>query len=147
MLNSISMVGRLTRDPELRQTNSGTSVVNFAIACDDRPGPDGVKPVVFIDCTAFGALSDIVMKFFRKGNLIAIQGRLTQRKYTNKDNVQVTRTEILVRDVEFVESKADRESQAPASAPVQAPAAQPDNGVVAANNTQDIDVTDEDLPF
>lgn len=141
MLNSISMVGRLTRDPELKQTQSGNQVGSFAIACDDKPGPNGEKQVVFINCSIFGKGADVLVKFFRKGNLIGIVGRLTQRKYQNRDGVEVTSTEILVNQIEFVESAKDREAQQPAQ-PAQAAA--PAAPVVTG---KPLDVQDEDLPF
>ena len=73
MLNVITLVGRLTRDPELRRTNSGTSVGAFTVACDDgRKGPNGEKQTLFMDCTVFGPQADTLMNFWRKGNLIAV---------------------------------------------------------------------------
>lgn len=148
MLNVITMVGRLTRDPELRMTNSGTQVGAFTIACDDgRKGPNGERQTVFIDCTLFGKQAETLTKFFKKGNLIGLTGRLTQRKFTNRDNIQVTRTEINVDRIEFVESAKERDGAGftpdyPSDEPVSqvAPVAQ-------SKNVDAIDVTDDDLPF
>ena len=149
MLNVITMVGRLTRDPELRRTNSGTSVGAFTIACDDgRKGPNGERQTVFIDCSLFGKQAETLVKFFKKGSLIGIVGRLTQRKYVNRDNVQVTRTEITVERIEFVEPAKDRDDSGFAA---DYPG---DNGptsqvspVAESQNVDAIDVTDDDLPF
>ena len=138
MLNVLTMIGRLTRDPELRNTNSGNPVGNFTIACDDIPLADGTKPVVFLDCSIFGKQAETLVKFFKKGSLIAITGRLTQRKYTNKNGVEVKATECTVNRIEFVESKADRE------AAEQAQGTQP---VAQKNNAEFIEVPDSELPF
>ena len=149
MLNVVTMVGRLTRDPELRRTNSGTSVGSFTLACDDgRKGPNGERQTVFIDCSLFGKQAETLVKFFRKGNLIGITGRLTQRKFTNRDNVQVTRTEINVDRIEFVEPAKERDDSGFAADYMG------DNGptshvnpVAESKNVDAIDVTDDDLPF
>ena len=150
MLNVITMVGRLTRDPELRRTNSGTSVGSFTLACDDgRKGPNGEKQTVFIDCALFGKQAETLMKFFHKGSLIGITGRLTQRKYTNRDNVQVTKTEIAVDRIEFVEPAKDRGEDSgftPDYPGSNGPSSQV-NPVAESQNVDAIDVTDDDLPF
>lgn len=134
MLNNLSIVGRLTRDPEIRQTANGNPVGNFTIACDDRPGPNGEKQVVFLNCTIFGKSSETLQKWFKKGNLIGVTGRLTQRKYTNRDNVQVTVTECLADRIEFVDSQKDRQQEE----------GQPD---VQTDNVGNIEISDADLPF
>lgn len=149
MLNVVTMVGRLTRDPELRRTNSGTSVGSFTLACDDgRKGPNGERQTVFIDCSLFGKQAETLVKFFRKGNLIGITGRLTQRKFTNRDNVQVTRTEINVDRIEFVEPAKERDDSGFAADYMgdNGPTSQV-NPVAESKNVDAIDVTDDDLPF
>lgn len=150
MLNRIIMVGRLTRDPELRRTASGLSVASFTIACDDsRKGPNGEKQTVFMNCSSFGQQADFVSKYARKGNLVAISGRLTQRKYVRKaDNVQMTATDIVCDDFQLLEPKGNNAAN--------------DNGgfvsdtnssVASSNETSSsgdldsIDVVDDDLPF
>jgi len=134
MLNNLSIVGRLTRDPEIRQTANGNPVGNFTIACDDRPGPNGEKQVVFLNCTIFGKSTETLQKWFKKGNLIGVTGRLTQRKYMNRDNVQVTTTECLADRIEFVDSQKDRQQEE----------GQPD---VQKENTDEFEIDDSSLPF
>lgn len=134
MLNNLSIIGRLTRDPEIRQTANGNPVGNFTIACDDRPGPNGEKQVVFLNCTIFGKASETLQKWFKKGNLIGVTGRLTQRKYTNRDNVQVTVTECIADRIEFVDSQKDRQQEE----------GQPD---VQTDNVEHIELEDSELPF
>lgn len=109
MLNSIVLVGRLTRDPENRATNNGTSVASFTLASDDRRG--GQKNTLFIPVTVFGKQAEFVCKYFNKGSLIGVVGRLTQRKYTNKAGVEVTSTEIVAERVDFVDSKGSNSSE------------------------------------
>lgn len=146
MLNVITLVGRLTRDPELRRTNSGTSVGAFTIAVDDgRKGPNGEKQTLFMDCTIFGNQADTLTKFFRKGNLIGVYGRLVSRKYVNSQGANVTAYSVNCDRIEFVESaaKMGASSDMPAM----------DNGfsqvtpVSEKQNTESIDLTDDDLPF
>lgn len=146
MLNVITLVGRLTRDPELRRTASGTSVGAFTIACDDgRKGPNGERQTLFMDCTVFGPQADTLMKFWRKGNLIATYGRLVSRKYTNSQGVNVTAYSINCDRIEFVEPAA-KQNGAQAEMPVDSGFNQV-NPVSEKQNLDSIDVTDDDLPF
>jgi len=146
MLNVITLVGRLTRDPELRRTNSGTSVGAFTIACDDgRKGPNGEKQTLFMDCTVFGPQADTLMKFWRKGNLIGVYGRLVSRKYTNSQGVNATAYSVNCDRIEFVESAAKMNGAA-AEMPVDQGFSQV-NPVSEKQNLDSIDVVDDDLPF
>ena len=147
MLNSISLVGRLTRDPEARRTNAGTPVGNFTIACDDgRKNANGEKQTLFMDCSLFGGQVDTLVKFFRKGNLIGLCGRLVSRKYTNSQGVNVTAYYINVDHIEFVESTAQMNaSNSSENAETDKPK---ESGIVSEKqNLESIDVTDDDLPF
>lgn len=150
MLNRIIMIGRLTRDPELRKTPSGLSVASFTIACDDnRKGPNGEKQTVFMNCSLFGQTAEFAGKYARKGNLVAIQGRLTQRKYVRRtDNVQVTATDIVADDFQLLEPKNSSTANSDAGytadvAPNSAPTPQTQNS----DGLDSIDVVDDDLPF
>lgn len=151
MLNRIVMIGRLTRDPELRKTPSNLSVASFSIACDDnRKGPNGEKQTVFMNCSIFGQSAEFVGKYARKGNLVAIQGRLTQRKYVRRaDNVQMTATDIVADDFQLLEPKGsnansvDNSGYTPDTQAPSAPAPQTQNG----DGLDSIDVVDDDLPF
>lgn len=142
MLNIITMVGRLTRDPELRKTQSGTSVAGFTLACDDsRKGPNGEKQTVFIPISIFGAQAEIVTKFCRKGYLLGISGRLTQRKYTNKQNVEVVSTEIIANTIELMEPKANNADAQGNNVAATSP--QP----VKSSDLNNVEINDDDLPF
>ena len=144
MLNRIVMVGRLTRDPELRRTASGVSVASFTIACDDSygRGQNGEKTTVFMAVSCFRATAENVAKFTRKGSLVAVYGRLTQRKYVNRDNVQVTATEISADGVEFLEPKSAANAAA-GFVPDGQPALPADEPAAA----DSIDIIEDDLPF
>lgn len=143
MLNRVILIGRLTRDPELRKTTSGTAVASFSLAVDDSyKGPNGEKNTLFINCSVFGARGENVAKFTRKGSLVAVSGRLNQRKYNRKsDNVQMTVTEVICDSVDFLDTKSSNGSVTPSN----------DNETVAeeaqGNNLDSIDVVDDDLPF
>lgn len=148
MLNVITMVGRLTRDPELRNTNSGTKVASFTLACDEsRKGPNGEKQTVFLPVSVFGNQADVIMKFVKKGHLLGVSGRITQRKYTKKDtNVEVTSTEVIANVIELMEPKADGATTnvAPATNVATEPAkpTQPQQKAVG-----DDGMINDDLPF
>lgn len=143
MLNRVILIGRLTRDPELRKTTSGTAVASFSLAVDDSyKGPNGEKNTLFMNCSVFGARGENVAKFTRKGSLVAVSGRLNQRKYNRKsDNVQMTVTEVICDSVDFLDTKSSNGSATPSN----------DNETVneeaQGNNLDSIDVVDDDLPF
>ena len=152
MINRVVLVGRLTRDPELRRTASGLAVASFTIAVDDsRKGPNGEKQTIFMPVSVFGNTGENVAKFTRKGSLVGIEGRLTQRKYTRKqDNTQVTSTEIVADGGEVLEPKgtnaaSDNNGFTPDKPASEAPAA--GEKKQEGKNLDSIDVVDDDLPF
>ena len=153
MINSDVLVGRLTRDPELRKTNSGSSVASFTLAVDDSfRGPNGEKITIFMPITVWGKSADNVAKFTRKGSLVGVTGRLTQRKYTRRtDNVEVSVTEVSAASVEFLDPKDANRSAASGSGYVSdassnEPATQV-NPSQESKNLDALDITDDDLPF
>ena len=110
MLNHITIMGRLTRDPELRRTSSGIAVTNFTIACDrDFSGKDGgEKEVDFIDCTAWRQTGEFVSKYFTKGRMAVVSGRLQMRNWTDKDGNNRKMAEIVADNVYFGDSKSNQ---------------------------------------
>ena len=151
MVNSVVLVGRLTRDPELRKTSSGMSVASFRLAVDDsRKGPNGEKVTIFMPVSIFGNAADTVVKFTRKGALVGVVGRLTQRKYTNRAGVEITATEIAANQVEFLEPKGAKAIEDSGYSP-DVPAPEPQNQAAAhqedSKNLDSIDIVDDDLPF
>lgn len=149
MVNSVVLVGRLVRDPELRKTSSGNSVASFTIACDDsRRGPNGEKQTVFMACSLFGKGADNMMKFCHKGNLVGVVGRLTQRKYNRKsDNSEITVTEIIADRVDFMEPKSNSDASGYTPDDMSDPVLNQNDPLNDSKNIDEIDIVDDDLPF
>lgn len=116
MLNHIVLMGRLTRDPELRRTGSGTAVASFTIAVDRDFAPkDGEKETDFIDIVAWRNTGEFVSKYFSKGRMAVVEGRLQIRKWKNKDGENRYSTEVLADHVYFGDSKKEATSDNSAS--------------------------------
>lgn len=109
MLNHITIMGRLTRDPEIRRTGSGIAVTNFTVAVDrDFPSTEtGEKETDFINCVAWRHKGEFVSKYFTKGSMIVVSGRLQIKKWTDRNEVKHYDAEIVADDVYFGESKRD----------------------------------------
>ena len=105
MLNHIVIMGRLTRDPELRQTGSGVSVANFSVAVDRDFSKGEEKETDFIDCVAWRHTGEFVSKYFTRGSLIVVSGRLQVRSYTDKDGNNLRAAEIVADNCYFGGSK------------------------------------------
>lgn len=106
MLNHIVIMGRLTRDPELRRTGSGKPVASFTVACDRDFAPQGQeKETDFIDCVAWNATGEFVSKYFNKGSMAVVSGRLQIRGWTDKEGNKRRTAEIVADHVYFGESK------------------------------------------
>lgn len=112
MLNHIVIMGRLTRDPELRRTQTGVSVASFALAVDrDYSSQGGEKQTDFIDIVAWRGTGDFVAGHFTKGRMAVVSGRLQIREYTDKDGRKRKAAEVVADDVYFGDSRKDAESQ------------------------------------
>ena len=133
MLNHIVIMGRLTRDPELRRTGSGVAVASFTVAVDRDFGKNenGEKETDFIDCVAWRQTGEFVSKYFTKGSMAVVSGRLQIRSWKDKDGNNRRTAEVVADNVYFGDSKRDGEASsyaAPASgfggysAPAAAPA-------------------------
>ena len=112
MLNHIDIMGRLTRDPELRRTASGISCVSFTLAVDrDYSGKDGgEKETDFIDCVAWRSTADFVSKYFTKGRMAVVSGRLQIRGWADKEGNKRRSAEVRADDVYFGDSKKEESS-------------------------------------
>lgn len=114
MLNKIILMGRLTRDPELRRTQSGTAVASFTLAVDrDYKPQDGERETDFIDIVAWRGTGEFVSKYFTKGRMAVVEGRLQVRDWTDKDGNKRRSTEVIADNVYFGDSKRS-ESGTPA---------------------------------
>lgn len=105
-MNKAILIGRFTRDPEVRYTDGGSSVAKFTIAVDRRFKQDGGQSADFISCVAFGKTAEFIERYFRQGNKIVVEGRIQTGSYTNKDGQKVYTTDVVAENVEFAESKA-----------------------------------------
>lgn len=104
-MNKVILIGRLTRDPELRNTPSGIACCTFTVACDRRyADQNGNRQADFLNCVAWRERADFISKYFAKGRRIGLEGSIQTRSY-EKDGQNRTATEILVDSVEFVENK------------------------------------------
>lgn len=134
MLNIITITGRLTKNPELRQTQSGNEVVLFAIACQRDYAPQGEeRQTDFFDCMAWGKTAEFIDKYFVKGDLMTIAGRLETSQYQTKEGENRKSVKIVVNNAYFAQVKAQGEPKPERAEPAQ--------------TTPDIDVDNEDLPF
>lgn len=109
MLNHITIMGRLTRDPELRRTGSGVAVASFRVAVDRdfAPKDGGERKADFIDCVAWRQTGEFISKYFTKGRMIVVDGRLEMRDWTDKDGNKRTSAEVVVANAYFGDSKRD----------------------------------------
>ena len=119
MLNHITIMGRLVRDPELRRTGSGVAVASFRVAVDrdfvSKEG--GERKADFIDCVAWRQTGEFISKYFAKGRMIIVDGRLEMRDWTDTDGNKRTSAEIVVANAYFGDSKRDGDSGSYSSAP------------------------------
>ncbi len=143
MINHVVLVGRLTRDPELRRSNSGTSVCSFTIAVDNRgKNPDGSKTASFINCTVFQQNADNLTKFMRKGSLVGVDGRLNQRSFQRQDGTKGSVIEVICDSVEFLGPKAQGVGEEQVTFESDVP-----NTADEGKNLDSLDLPDDDLPF
>lgn len=106
MLNKTFLMGRLTRDPELRRTQSGTPVCSFSIACErDFKNASGERDTDFFECVAWRQTAEFVSQYFTKGRMAIVEGRLQNRDWTDKDGNKRRSTELIASSVYFGDSK------------------------------------------
>lgn len=114
MLNRCIIMGRLTRSPELRRTQSGKAVTSVTLAVDrDFKGQNGEKETDFIDIVAWGNTAEFLCNYFSKGRMTVVEGRLQIRDWTDKDGGKRRSAEIVADHVYFADSKRDQEAAAP----------------------------------
>ena len=154
MLNRITIMGRLTRDPELRRTGSGVAVASFTVAVDrDFSGKDGCeKETDFIDCVAWRQTGEFVSKYFTKGRMAVVSGRLQIRSWTDKDGNKRRTAEVVADNVYFGDSKREESSgNSYSGSNYSAPASTTYGGYSApaapASNFATLEDDDAQLPF
>lgn len=145
-MNKVILMGRLTRDPEVRYSagDNANAVARYTLAVDRRFRRDGEATADFIGCVAFGRQAEFAEKYFRQGIRIVITGRIQTGSYTNRDGVKVYTTDIVIEEQEFAESKAASQNnmQRTGSVPAPAPSSMSSDGFMNIP-----DGIDEDLPF
>lgn len=152
MLNRVVLVGRLTRDPDLRYTPNGIAVSNFTIACN-RPfkTKDGEQEADFINGVVWRKAAESLAEYMKKGSMIGIDGRLQSRTYDDKDGKKVFVTEVLAESIQFLESRGQQnngQSQQPSPydyQQTQQQQQQPSDPFADAG--EPIDISGDDLPF
>ncbi|MBE6031347.1 MAG: single-stranded DNA-binding protein [Firmicutes bacterium] len=138
-MNSVSLVGRLVRDPEVRYTPSQMAVARFTVAVDRPFSRDSEQTADFISCVAFGKQAEFIERYFTKGRPIGLTGRIQTGSYTNKDGVKVYTTDVVADRVEFVGNK---EGNGGSAAPAKS-GGDFDMGIPEGFSA----LEDEDLPF
>lgn len=118
-MNKVVLMGRLTRDPEVRYSsgNSPMAIARYTLAVDRRFKREGEQNADFINCLAFGKAAEFAEKYFRQGMRITICGRIQTGSYTNRDGVKVYTTEVVVEEQEFAESKSNGHQNSSGSDP------------------------------
>ena len=148
MLNKIILMGRLTRDPELRRTGTGTAVTSFSLAVDrDFKSQSREKETDFIDIVAWRSTAEFVSKYFTKGRMAVVEGRLQIRDWTDKDGGKRRSAEVVADNVYFGDSKRDGgDSSGYSAAPAYKNAA-PSNFNAGGSDFAEIGEDDGELPF
>jgi len=149
MLNRIILMGRLTRDPELRHTQSGVAVTSFTLAVDRdfKDKSTGEKSVDFIDIVAWRQTGEFVSRFFTKGRMAVVEGRLQIREWTDKDGGKRRNAEVIADNVYFGDSRKDAETGG--FTPAARPSASGGDYTAppAFDQFAELDGDDGDLPF
>lgn len=141
-MNKVILMGRLTRDPEVRYSagENSLAIARFTLAVDRRRNRDGEQSADFISCVAFGKAAEHAEKYYHKGIKIAVTGRIQTGSYTNKDGVKVYTTEVVVEEQEFAESRSASSGSAAAQT-------SPDPETDEDGFMKVPDGIDEELPF
>lgn len=154
MINRVILVGRLTRDPELRYTPSGVAVTTFTLAVDKQfKNAQGEREADFISVVAWRQTAELCAQYLKKGSQTGVDGRLQTRSYDNKEGKRVYVTEVVAENVQFLSPAGERRESGGSgySAP---PASNPGRGYgfdrsddPFANESKTVDISDDDLPF
>lgn len=136
-INNVTIVGRMTKDPDLRYSNNGKAICNFTLACN-RPfkNAQGENEADFINVVQFGNGAEPTANYTSKGSLVGITGRIQSRNYENKEGQRVFVTEVVATSVQFLESKGGGNK----------PKQEPSNNMFE-NDGQPLDIDDSQLPF
>ena len=148
-MNKVILMGRLARDPEVRYSQGATplAVARFTLAVDRRFKRDGEPSADFITCVACGKQGEFVERFFRKGQMVSVVGRLQVRNWDDNEGRKRTTTEVVVEEQYFAESKASSQAQRQVAPQAAGAPTKADNGVGDGFYPIDESIEDDDLPF
>lgn len=164
MMNRVVLVGRLTRDPDLRYTPNGVAVANFTVAAN-RPfrNQQGEQEADFINCVVWRKPAENLANYMKKGSLIGVDGRIQSRSYEGQDGKRVYVTEVVADSVQFLEPRGSSQQKGPSdynqnesyqqqpqtqqSAPSQSSQMEQPRANPFQNDGEQIDISDDDLPF
>lgn len=145
MINRVVLVGRITKDPELRKTQSGLSTVSFTVACNRRVAKDQPQQADFINCVAWRQTADYMASYVKKGALLGVEGRIQTRNYQDQTGKRVYVTEVVCDSVQTIVRAAESSAgvnYAPQQANTyQAPTSDP------YSDYEQLDIQEDDLPF
>lgn len=146
MINKAILVGRITRDPELRKTNTGLSTVSFTLACNRRfTNSQGGQDADFINCVAWRGTAEFMANYVKKGNQLGVEGRIQTRDYKDQTDRKVYVTEVVCESVQLLESKKDtQESKEVVQTNTRVVEEQAPYGGFGGDT---IDIGSDDLPF
>ena len=145
MINTVALMGRLTADPELKHTPNGVAVVPFCIAVN-RKFKD--QQADFINCVAWRQTAEFICKYFGKGQMIALEGSIQTRNYTDRDGNKRNATEVLVENASFCESKKNESNSRPSATAAPSARTAPSPGYSSGSSEDFEEITpDDDLPF
>lgn len=162
MFNKVILVGRLTRDVELKYLPSGTSIATFSIAASrgwkDRNTGESKEETMFIDIDSFGRSAEVANQYLKKGSRVLVEGRLVQDRWTDQQGQNRSRHKVLAENITFMETKAEAQvhTEQQESSPSQYEqnntnqvSAQPSNQTsnVKKDNIPEVDIDDDDIPF
>ena len=153
MINRVVLVGRLTKDPVLRKTGSGASVVSFTVACDRRIKTEGQPTADFINCVCWNKVADNTAQYTHKGSLVGVEGRIQTRSYDDQMGKRVYVTEVVADNVRFLDSRnagGTNSAYVPGQESMQSSTDTSNSYPSFSNEFTSIaalDISDDDLPF
>ena len=150
MINRVVLVGRLTRDPELRKPTNDFSVTNFTVACDNRFSKQEENKTSFINCVVFNKSAEFLSNYGKKGSLVGVEGRIQTRSYDDREGKKVFVTEVVCDSVQLLESKAQSEQREANQGYHNDPYARQDAYEPQPKQNDDFggfNINDDDLPF
>ena len=148
MINRVILVGRLTKDPELKTTATGVNVLSFTLAFDNKnKNADGTRSSSFINCTAWRNSAEIIAKYCHKGSQLGIDGSLQERRFQRRDGTNASVIEVVVNEIALLGSKGSSNGYSSQPEPASQGYAQDEEPVEDVMANGDGDLADDDLPF